>query len=251
MAGRRRRRVPMLRPIPAPPPTALPAHPDVTIEFDSARLGRSLSARRVVALPAPVRRRDLRAAERGSCGGGPGQGAAAPIDPTADAVVLIEQFRLPALAAGLDPVMVEIPAGLLDRPGSGPKPPPLRETQEEAGLAVDRAEPIGKVMLTPGGTDELCSMFIGCVKIPATDAAGIAGMAGLPRENEDIRVCGMARQIEAIECSAGGAFSECGDHGGAAVVGGAAGLEGGRSGQDHDRTALRGRCAASLDAGAS
>ncbi len=40
-----------------------------------------------------------------------------PYDPTADAVVLIEQFRLPALAAGLDPVLVEIPAGLHDHAG--------------------------------------------------------------------------------------------------------------------------------------
>ena len=37
-----------------------------------------------------------------------------PYDPVADAVVLIEQFRLPALAAGLDPVLVELPAGLCD-----------------------------------------------------------------------------------------------------------------------------------------
>src|SRR5690349_19494317 len=37
-----------------------------------------------------------------------------PYDPVADAVVLIEQFRLPALAAGLDPVLVELPAGLCE-----------------------------------------------------------------------------------------------------------------------------------------
>src|SRR3954451_1836793 len=38
--------------------------------------------------------------------------AVLPYDPVADAVALIEQFRLPALAAGLDPVMIECPAGL-------------------------------------------------------------------------------------------------------------------------------------------
>ena len=37
-----------------------------------------------------------------------------PYDPVRDAVLLIEQFRLPALAANLDPIVVEIPAGLCD-----------------------------------------------------------------------------------------------------------------------------------------
>ncbi|MDB5401812.1 MAG: nudF, partial [Rhodopila sp.] len=35
-----------------------------------------------------------------------------PYDPIADALVLIEQFRFPALAAGVDPTLVELPAGL-------------------------------------------------------------------------------------------------------------------------------------------
>ena len=33
-----------------------------------------------------------------------------PYDPVSDSVVLIEQFRLPALAAGIEPVLVELPA---------------------------------------------------------------------------------------------------------------------------------------------
>src|SRR6476646_1837270 len=43
-----------------------------------------------------------------------GAAAVLPYDPVADAVVLIEQFRLPALMARLDPVLVELPAGLCD-----------------------------------------------------------------------------------------------------------------------------------------
>ena len=121
-----------------------------------------------------------------------------PYDPTADALVLIEQFRLPALAAGLNPVLTEIPAGLADRPESA-EATARRETQEETGLVVDRIQSIGEVMLVPGGADELCSLFIGRVRIPATDAAGIAGTAGLAVENEDIRirVCPAAEAIEA------------------------------------------------------
>jgi len=121
-----------------------------------------------------------------------------PYDPTADALVLIEQFRLPALAAGLNPVLTEIPAGLADRPESA-EATARRETREETGLVVDRIQSIGEVMLVPGGADELCSLFIGRVRIPATDAAGIAGTAGLAVENEDIRirVCPAAEAIEA------------------------------------------------------
>lgn len=125
-----------------------------------------------------------------------------PYDPTADAVVLIEQFRLPALAAGMNPVMVEIPAGLADRPESA-ETTARRETEEEAGLVPDLVQAIGDVLLTPGGCDEVCSMFVGRVRIPATDAAGIAGHAGLVSENEDIRVRVWSADA-AIEAALGG-----------------------------------------------
>lgn len=110
-----------------------------------------------------------------------------PYDPVADAVVLIEQFRLPALAAGHDPVLVEIPAGLADRPESA-ETTARRETEEEAGLVPDRVLPVAEVMLLPGGCDEVCDLFIGRVTVPPTDANGIAGHAGLLSEHEDIRV---------------------------------------------------------------
>jgi ADP-ribose pyrophosphatase len=198
----------MLRPMPTPPPsapapTALPAHPDVTIE----------STQRVWdgRFPLDIVRFRQRRFDGATSGQRTwelwrrGQAAALlPYDPIADAVVLIEQFRLPALAAGLEPVLVEIPAGLMDRPESA-EATALRETQEEAGLTVDRVQPIGKVMLMPGGSDELCSLFVGRVKIPATDAAGIAGMGGLLVENEDIRVR-VWPAVEATEAALAGRF---------------------------------------------
>ena len=58
-----------------------------------------------------------------------------PMTPSPDTVALIEQFRLPALAAGLDPVMTECPAGLLE-PGEEPEAAGRRETQEETGAAA-------------------------------------------------------------------------------------------------------------------
>ena len=125
-----------------------------------------------------------------------------PYDPTADMVVLIEQFRLPALAAGLDPVLVELPAGLADAAELA-QVTALRETREETGLVPDRVEPISEVMLTPGGSDEVCSLFVGRVRVPDIDKAGIAGHGGLAVEQEDIRVR-VWPALEAIDAAMAG-----------------------------------------------
>lgn len=113
--------------------------------------------------------------------------AVLPYDPVTDQVALIEQFRLPALAAGLDPVMVEIPAGLCDG-AEDPATTASREALEEMGIAVDRLEPIGDFVLTPGGSDERCTMFVGRIQAPQAGPGGIVGQGGLAAEHEDIRV---------------------------------------------------------------
>jgi ADP-ribose pyrophosphatase len=113
--------------------------------------------------------------------------AVLPYDPVADAVVLIEQFRLPALAAGLDPVLVELPAGLCDD-GEAPEATARREMAEEMGLAVGELRHIGGFLLTPGGADELCELYAGRVQAPEADLDGVAGHAGMAEEHEDIRV---------------------------------------------------------------
>ena len=95
-----------------------------------------------------------------------GQAAAVlPYDPVGDRVVLIDQFRLPALAAGLNPVMVELAAGLAE-PDEAPEVVAVREAQEELGLAVTRLERVGTFLLTPGGCDESCTIFAGLVHLP-------------------------------------------------------------------------------------
>jgi ADP-ribose pyrophosphatase len=113
--------------------------------------------------------------------------AVLPYDPVADTVVLIEQFRLPALAAGIDPVLVELPAGLCDD-GEAPETTARREAAEEMGLEIGTLKRIGGFLLTPGGADELCELYVGRVTSPSADAEGIAGHAGMADEHEDIRV---------------------------------------------------------------
>ena len=113
-----------------------------------------------------------------------GRGCAVlPYDPARDRVALIEQFRLPALAAGLAPVMVECPAGLVEL-GEDPEATAWREVAEEAGLRPARMERIGQFMLMQGGCDEVMDYFAAHVSLP--DAGIVAG--GLEHEGEDTRV---------------------------------------------------------------
>lgn len=115
------------------------------------------------------------------------RGAAAAIvlyDPGPDTVVLIEQFRLPALLAGFPPWQIEIVAGLLDGDGETPEAVAIRETREESGLEpIGAPVPIQRYMPSPGDTDEC--VFLYCGRIDSRQAQGVHG---LPDEHEDIRV---------------------------------------------------------------
>jgi ADP-ribose pyrophosphatase len=127
-----------------------------------------------------------------------------PYDPVADAVVMIEQFRLPALAAGLDPVMMEFPAGLLD-PGEAPEATVRREMLEEAGIELERLEPALRILLTPGGCDEHCTLFVGEVRLGPVPEPRVLGAGGLAAEHEDIRVHALPATL-AIERALAGEY---------------------------------------------
>ena len=110
--------------------------------------------------------------------------AVLPYDPVTDRVALIEQFRLPALAAGMNPSMIEIPAGLCDKTEDAAATA-TRETMEEAGLVVQDLHHIGDFLLTAGGADETCVLFVGRADLAGAPRAGTHGLAS---EHEDIRL---------------------------------------------------------------
>ena len=111
----------------------------------------------------------------------PGAVAALPYDPVAEAVVLVEQFRLGTHLAGHQPWLLEVIGGMLDHDET-PETVARRETKEEAGLEVTAIVPVMRYFPTPGTTSELIHMF--CVRVDSTAAGGIHG---LESEHEDIR----------------------------------------------------------------
>ena len=110
--------------------------------------------------------------------------AVLPYDPAADAVVLVEQFRPGALAAGLErPWLIEIVAGMIDG-DDAPEAVVRREAKEEADL--DLAGPlefIAAPLMTPGACSERVFLYCG-----RADSAKAGGIHGLVHENENIRV---------------------------------------------------------------
>jgi ADP-ribose pyrophosphatase len=164
----------------------LPTSPDVIVEFDqtvwNGRFALDLikfRQRRFDGSFSGVRSWEL--LRRGKAA------AVLPYDPVADMVVVIEQFRLPAFAAGIEPVMVELAAGLVD-PSETPEITILREAREEMGIEVECLEKIGDFLLTPGGCDELCTIFAGRVRLGEIGPDGLLGTGGLASEQEDILV---------------------------------------------------------------
>lgn len=105
-----------------------------------------------------------------------------PYDPRADAVVLLEQFRIGPFGQGDAPWITEIVAGLVD-PGETPEEVARREAKEEAGLAVGRMAPVAAYYPSPGVSSEFVTLFCGEV-----DSRQAPEIGGLVEEGEDIRI---------------------------------------------------------------
>src|SRR6516164_3959095 len=76
-----------------------------------------------------------------------------PYDPAADAVVLIEQFRIGAFVAHMDPWLTEVVAGIIEE-GESPEAVARRETREEAGIEIQGLLPMCRYIVSPGGSSE-------------------------------------------------------------------------------------------------
>jgi ADP-ribose pyrophosphatase len=103
-----------------------------------------------------------------------------PYDPVADAVLLIEQFRLPAHENGMEAWQAEIVAGIVE-PGEELEEVAAREAEEEAGCRPKALEKILTYMPSQGACTEIVTIFAGWI-----DSRGLGGVHGLDHEHEDI-----------------------------------------------------------------
>lgn len=112
--------------------------------------------------------------------------AVVPYDPVRDEVVMIRQFRPGAYAAGRDPWLWEVVAGIIE-PGETPESVVQREAREEADLQISDLIRICEYLVSPGGTSEVCTLFGA-----RTDSSKAGGTHGLASEHEDIAVEAMS-----------------------------------------------------------
>ncbi|MFI3187614.1 MAG: NUDIX domain-containing protein [Methylococcaceae bacterium] len=103
-------------------------------------------------------------------------------DPTADKVVLIEQFRAGAILRPEKAWLIEIVAGAIEE-GESAVEVAYRESLEEAGCEIQQLMVINEFYTTPGGSSEWITLF--CGKVDSTEVGGIHG---LDHEDEDIWV---------------------------------------------------------------
>ena len=105
-----------------------------------------------------------------------------PYDPKTNRLIFIEQLRIGAYRSSASPWLLEVIAGMIDKPESAEEVA-IREAEEEAGLTIERLVPMLNYLSSPGGTTERLYLFLGVV-----DSEGSGGIFGLPQEQEDIKV---------------------------------------------------------------
>lgn len=108
--------------------------------------------------------------------------AVLPYDPHLDKVILIEQFRIGAIANPKNPWLLETVAGIIEDHDESAEKVAMREAEEEAGIKILNLHHICDYFVSPGGSNEFLQLFCGNV-----DASFAGGVHGLEHENEDIR----------------------------------------------------------------
>lgn len=108
--------------------------------------------------------------------------AVLPYDPVKNEIIMIEQFRVGAMAEPGGAWLLEIVAGIIEKHESSIDVV-KRESIEEAGCEITDLIPLYDYLVSPGGTTERIALF--CGKVDATHAGGIHGVI---EEGEDIKV---------------------------------------------------------------
>jgi ADP-ribose pyrophosphatase len=108
--------------------------------------------------------------------------AVLPYDPIRDELVLLEQFRFPAMETSDRPWLIEVVAGIIEH-GEQPQEVCIREAQEEAGILVSQLIKVSSYLASPGACTERIHVYLGYV-----DASTAKGIHGLDSESEDIKV---------------------------------------------------------------
>ena len=112
-----------------------------------------------------------------------GHGAAVLLyDPRRRTVVLVRQFRYAALVGGVDELLVEVPAGLLDE--ASPEDCIRAEAEQEVGFRVRQPRQVFDAFMSPGSLTERVHGFV--AEYDHDDRVASGG--GLEHEGEDIEV---------------------------------------------------------------
>lgn len=108
--------------------------------------------------------------------------AVLPYDPILDELVLVEQFRFPALETNDKPWLIEVVAGIIEE-GEDLEEVCHREAQEEAGISLSHLTKMNSYLASPGACTERIHVYLAKV-----DASTASGIHGLENEAEDIKV---------------------------------------------------------------
>ncbi len=120
-------------------------------------------------------------------------------DPERDLILMVEQFRVGCLDDTQNgPWALELVAGLVDK-GETAAEVAMRESEEEAGIKVDRVLPVTTYYNSPGGSAEKLSIF--CARFDASAAR--VGIYGVEGESENIRSCLVTRRTALAAIAAG------------------------------------------------
>ena len=102
--------------------------------------------------------------------------------PAGRTVVLIRQFRFPAFVNGWDDLLIETPAGLLEKASAADAI--RREVEEETGFRVTDVRPVFRAYMSPGSVTERLHFFV--ARYDPADRVSAGG--GDAAEGEDIEV---------------------------------------------------------------